>query len=355
MTISYINSKELGSNLSYDLTKPAERYKYFHNKLGKEIDDIKKFLEGNTFVGFLLAKKGAGKGTYSKMFEEVFGSDRFAHISVGDVVRDVHSILSNKEHAIELKDYLIKNYRGFISLDDAIESFLNYSQDKLITSEFILTIVKREVEKTGRRGLFIDGIPRDLDQISHALFFRDLINFRNDPDFFVVLDVPESVIEERINYRRICPLCNTSKNIKLNPTKFVRYDKKDEEYCLLCDNRDCVGYEKEKLVLKKGDDRGLELIRERLDRDGALIEHAKKIVGIPVIFIPGAVPVDLARDFYDDYELNPEFIYTGEGKNLNIERKSWVVEDDNGVKHHVLMAATVVLSLIKNIHNILFW
>ena len=60
----------------------------------------------------------------------------------------------------------------------------------LLPSELILAIAKKEISKRGTKALFVDGLPRDLDQVSYSLFFRDLIDYRQDPDVFVLIDVP---------------------------------------------------------------------------------------------------------------------------------------------------------------------
>jgi len=71
MGFPIFNSKELSNGKVYSLSNPGGRYEYFHAKLGSKIDEVKSFLENNTFVGFMLAKKMAGKGTYAKMLEEI--------------------------------------------------------------------------------------------------------------------------------------------------------------------------------------------------------------------------------------------------------------------------------------------
>ena len=68
---------------TFDLKDPRERGQYFEAKAGVEIREIKRFLERNTFLAYLVGKKNSGKGTYAKMFSEVFGGERFTHISVG--------------------------------------------------------------------------------------------------------------------------------------------------------------------------------------------------------------------------------------------------------------------------------
>ncbi|MFZ5424186.1 MAG: nucleoside monophosphate kinase [Patescibacteria group bacterium] len=353
MEFPIFDTKSLSDGNEYNLSDPADRHLYFHSKLGTKIEDIKTYLENNTFVGFMLAKKSAGKGTYSKMFEEIVGADHFAHISVGDIVRDVHAAIENPAEMNDLRNYMKKNYRGFISIDEAIAALLNRNQSTLIPTELILTLIKREIEKLGRKALFIDGMPRKLDQISYSLYFRDLINFRYDPDFFILIDVPESLIELRMKSRVICPLCNTSRNIRTLPTKFAFYSNEDNVFYLACDNSNCEGYGKARLVGKEGDSAGIESIRDRLTSDGDLISMAGTLQNIPKILLRNAVPVNDALGYAEPYELTPEFYYEQAGEKVCIKERPLMFKDDEGADSNSLLAAPMVVSLVTQLHKIL--
>lgn len=356
MNFPLFNTKALSDGKTYNLNDPTERRGYFKAKLGSKIEEVRAFLEENTFVGFLVAKKSAGKGTYTKMFEEIIGSDKFAHIAVGDTVRAVHEVLAEDGDGSEKREiisYLEKNYRGFISLEEAIAALIARRQDKLIPTEFIMTLIKREIEKVGRKALFIDGLPRSLDQISYSLYFRDLINFRYDPDFFILIDVPEAVIDERMRYRVVCPVCHTSRNIKLLPTKFVKYDKGTQEFYLVCDNDSCSEFGKARMVRKEGDDSGIESIRERLKTDHKLLELAKGLQGIPHALIRNSIPVDKVGDYAEEYELTPAYEYKFVGDEIKILEAPWTVKDDYGVEVHSLLAPAAMISLFTQIHDIL--
>jgi len=37
----------------------------------------------------MIGKKNSGKGTYSQIFTEIFGADKVALVSIGDIVRNV--------------------------------------------------------------------------------------------------------------------------------------------------------------------------------------------------------------------------------------------------------------------------
>jgi len=123
---------------------------------------------------------------------------------------------------------LEKNYRGYLSLEEIISALENRSTKSLLPSELILALAKMEIAKRGRKAFFIDGFPRTMDQVSYSLFFRELIGYREDPDLFILINIPEAVIDERIKWRSVCPKCQTSRSIKLLPTLKQGYDQKNQ-------------------------------------------------------------------------------------------------------------------------------
>src|SRR3989344_3293038 len=262
----------------FDLTDPVSRQEYFEYKAGEEIKKLREYFKNNTFVAYFLGKKSSGKGTYSKMFAEVIDKDKIAHFSIGDMIRELDGDLKDAEKRRELVEFLKKNYRGFLPLEDIIKSLEVRSTKVLLPSALILALAKKEIEKLGRKTIFIDGFPRDLDQMSYSLYFKDLINYRNDPDIFVLIDLPTTVIDERVKFRVICPLCQTSRNLKLLPTKNVEYNKKTGKFYLICDNSACKG---SRMVTKEGDELGTAPIKDRLDKDELLIKQAFLLHGIP--------------------------------------------------------------------------
>ncbi len=336
----------------FNFADPKEREQYFLFKAKKEVEEIREFLKDSAFIIYLLGKKGAGKGTYSKMLAEVIDPDKIDHFSIGDMIRDIDGELKNEEKREELINFLRNNYRGFNSLDEMIEILEGRSTTKLLPTDFILTLVKREIAKRGRKVIFIDGFPRNMDQISYSLFFRDLIGYRDDVDFFTLIDVPENVIDERVKWRRVCPECKTSRSVKLLPTSDIEYDKENDEFHLLCDNPSCSAVRMEK---KEGDEAGIAPLRERLDMDEQLIKQAFNLYGIPKILLRNSVPVDVASEYVSDYELTPAYDYewNEEKGEVEIKETPWIIEDDNGVKSYSLMAPPVVVSFIKQLADIL--
>lgn len=341
-----------GVNRKFNLMDPREQKEYFNLKAGEEIEKLRKYLKGNTFVAYLLGKKNSGKGTYSRMFEEMVSPDDIDHLSIGDTVRGIDRELVDPAKKKELVRFLEKNYRGKLSLDEVIRDLENRDTKTLRPTELILALVKREMEKRKKRALFIDGFPRDLDQINFSLFFRDLIGHRDDPNMFVLIDLPESVIDERIKWRMICPNCQTSRNLKLLPTSKIGFDEKKKEFYLMCDNPSCNGA---RMVPKEGDELGIEPIKKRLKMDETLINQAFALHGIPKVFLRNSLPVEKSAAFVDDYEITPEYVFEWDEKQkkVRIKEKPWIIPDDQGVPSYSLLAQPVTVSLIKQIVAIL--
>ena len=264
MQFPVFNTKVKGLKKAFDLNNPRERRDYFDLKAGQEIKNLRNYFKrGNTFIAYLVGKKNSGKGTYAKMFAEIVGPQYVEHFSIGDMIRGVDEELKDKKKKKELLAFLEKNYRGRSSIKELLSLLEKRSTSApLLPTELILALIKREIAKKKKKTLFIDGFPRDLDQMNFTLFFRDLIDYRQDPDLFSLIDVPETVIDERIKYRRVCPRCQSVRNLKLHPVakQNIRYDNKNKKFYFVCDNLACRGQE---MVSKEGDERGTKPIKAR--------------------------------------------------------------------------------------------
>jgi len=344
-----IGTKVKGLNKSYDLNDPKQRKEYFKAKVGDEIDEISKYLKNNSFIAYLLGKKNSGKGTYSVLFSEIFGAEKVAHVSVGDVVRDVYTNWNSFKKSSDYQE-LKKLYRGYISFDEAVDALLGRSTATLLPTEFILALLKLHLSKINKKAIFIDGLPREDDQVSYSLYFRDLINFSDAPDMFILIDIPEKVIDERIKYRVVCPLCHNSRNLKLLPTSKVEYDKTKKEIYMICDNPNCEGA---RMEAKEGDDLGIATIKPRLVKDEAILKSVFALHGVGKILLRNHVPVAEAKNYFDDYEITPEYVFKWDGKRVVKEEKPWSVKDDNGIESYSLLAAPVVVSLVKQLTEVL--
>ena len=362
MRFPIFKTKIEGLDRKFNLIDPREQKEYFQLKAGKEIEKLRGYLKENSFIAYLLGKKNSGKGTYSKMFKEMVDPGQIDHFSIGDMVREVDKEL-RKEKRLQpahhppasrapIISFLEKQYRGFLPLKKAISALEKRNTETLLPTELILALIKREIAKRKKKALFIDGFPRDLDQINFSLFFRDLIGYREDPDIFILIDVPEAVIDERIKWRRICPLCQTSRNLKLLPTSKVGYDETKNEFYLLCDNPQCKGV---RLMPKEGDEKGIKPIKERLKKDEKLMEQAGSLYGIPKVLLRNSVPMKDAEKFVDDYEITPEYSYEldKKTKKVKIIEKPWQVIDNEGIPSYSLLPPPIVVSLIKQMVGVL--
>jgi len=336
----------------FNLSDPKDRGKYFELKAEPEIKKLREYLKKNTFIAYLMGKKNSGKGTYAKMFAEIVNPARIDHFSIGDMIRGIDFELKDEAKKKKLFEFLKKNYRGFVPFEDIIKSLERRSTKTLLPTELILALVKREILKRKKKAIFIDGFPRDMDQISYSLFFRDLIGYREDPDIFVLIDVPDKVIDERIKWRRICPVCKTSRNLKLLPTLNVKYDEKKDKFNLICDNSKCKGA---LMVSKEGDEFGTAPIKNRLILDQKLMEKSLSLYGMPKVLLRNSVPVKEAKKYVDDYEITPEYYFEwdSKAKRVKIIEKPWTIQDNEGVQSYSLLAAPVVVSLIKQMTEVL--
>lgn len=346
-----IGTKVPGLTKRFDLTDPKERKIYFEAKVGHEIQKISNYLRSGTFMAYFVGKKNSGKGTYSTLFREIFGNEKVAHVGVGDLVREVHADWDNYSKSDEYTS-LKKAYRGFISFEEAVERLHGRSTSSLLPTEFILALLKARLPKYSGKAVFLDGLPREMDQVSYSLFFRDLANLRDDPDMFILIDIPMAVIDERLKYRVVCPVCKTSRNLKLLVTKDIDYDQDSGKFLMHCDNPECG---KAVMKPKEGDDLGIEPIMGRLKKDEEIIRSIFGLHGMPKILLRNHVAVKDSKKYFDEYELTPEYVLKWDKQNKKVEviEKPWTIKDDNGVESYSLLSQPVVVGLIKQIADVL--
>ncbi len=336
----------------FNLNDPEERQKYFLAKAGPEVEKIRTFLQKNTFVAYLLGKKNSGKGTYSKLFMEAIGPEHIGHVAVGDIVRDIHKDLDTAEGKKALLGFLEKNYRGFHSIDQTIDLILGRDQSSLISSELIIALIKFEISKRPKQSIFIDGFPRAHDQVNYSLYLKELLGYRDDPDFFVFLNVPDAIIDERIKYRVVCPICKVPRNMKLLATKDVGYDETTQSFFLMCDNPPC---NKARMVPKEGDELGIEPIRARLEVDNQIFQKLLTLHGVPKVYLRNSVPAEKALEYVDAYELTPAYSYAYDVATSTVKtvEKPWIIKDDDGVDSYSLLPAAVMVGMIKQVAGVL--
>lgn len=341
---SGITPKEESSK-EYDLLNPAERKLYFNAKVGDEIEILREYLKNNTFIAYMLGPKMAGKSSYTNLMKEIFGAETFGQVIVGDLVREADEEYRAKGKDSEIYKYTTENYRGVLSLEEIFEDLLGRSTSNLRPTDFILMLVKRKIVQMGKKSLFIDGFPRNVDQISYSLYFRDLVDFRDDPDLFVLINLPLTVIEDRIKERRYCPKCKASWNLLLSPTTKIEYDDSAKEIIMKCDNPQC---EPVKMIRKEGDEKGIEIIADRIMADMEMMQMARKMHGIRRVELFNSFEKSEVHKYFDDYELTKMHEYNVRDSKVETTISPYEFED-GGKSYYSLTQAPVVVQLIRGL------
>lgn len=345
-------TKVEGVTQNFNLDNPAERQKYFDAKAGAEIKKLREWAAQNRFIAFLIGKKGSGKGTYAKLFMEVFGDQRAAHLSVGDVIRATHQSVETPEGEKDLLNYLNDSYRGFTEKSRLADIIRGRDLKTLIPTEVVLTLIKREVSRYTDKSLFVDGFPRNLDQIPYSLYFRDIVGRPQDRDLFIFIDTPKVVANERVENRVVCPQCQTPRNLKLFRTADVGYDQDSQQFYLKCDNSPCKGT---RMVTKEGKDLNPDSLRERAVNDEKVMETLLQLKGVPKVFLRSSLPIEAAAAAVDPFEITPAYRYKWDKDHQKVQvlTEPWVIRDDQGVPSYSLLAPPVVVALIKQMAQVL--
>ena len=168
-------------------------------------------------IVILLGAPGSGKGTVAgKLASE---NDGLKHVSSGDLLRG--AVAKGTAAGVEAKGYMEKG---------------NLVPDALI-AQMIKDVV---AETTGDVTMLLDGFPRNLAQA------KILEEMGAPVKSAVLIDVPESIIQDRIAGRRTCPKCKAGYHVRNLPPKV-------EGICDVCG---------EKLVIRKDDNP--ETVKDRL-------------------------------------------------------------------------------------------
>ena len=168
-------------------------------------------------IVILLGAPGSGKGTVAgKLASE---NDGLKHVSSGDLLRG--AVAKGTAAGVEAKGYMEKG---------------NLVPDALI-AQMIKDVV---AETTGDVTMLLDGFPRNLAQA------KILEEMGAPVKSAVLIDVPDSIIQDRIAGRRTCPKCKAGYHVRNLPPKV-------EGICDVCG---------EKLVIRKDDNP--ETVKDRL-------------------------------------------------------------------------------------------
>nr|XP_010927827.1 LOW QUALITY PROTEIN: adenylate kinase, chloroplastic [Elaeis guineensis] len=130
----------------------------------------------------------SGKGTQCELIKKKYG---LVHIAAGDLLRA--EIGAGTENGKRAKEYMEKGM--------------------LVPSEIVVMMVKERLLQPDaqEKGWLLDGYPRSLSQ---ATALEDL---RIQPDLFILLDVSEEILIERVVGRRLDPVTGKIYHLKYSP------------------------------------------------------------------------------------------------------------------------------------------
>ncbi|XP_072992122.1 adenylate kinase, chloroplastic-like isoform X2 [Typha latifolia] len=130
----------------------------------------------------------SGKGTQCELIKEKYG---LVHISAGDLLRE--EIAAGTENGRQAKEFMEKGM--------------------LVPNEIVVTMVKERLLQPDaeKHGWLLDGYPRSLSQA------MALENLSIQPDIFIVLDVSDEILVERVVGRRLDPVTGRIYHLKYSP------------------------------------------------------------------------------------------------------------------------------------------
>src|SRR5262249_5425768 len=130
----------------------------------------------------IMGVQGCGKGTQAKRLALALD---LTHISVGDIFR--WNIQSHTKLAARIKRIM--------------------SEGQLVPDEIVEEVVRRRLdEHDWNYGFILDGLPRNRRQ---AEFFLESY----DIDAVILIGLPDSIVMERIQARRLCQRCGLDYNL----------------------------------------------------------------------------------------------------------------------------------------------
>ncbi|KAF0898228.1 hypothetical protein E2562_005824 [Oryza meyeriana var. granulata] len=132
----------------------------------------------------------SGKGTQCELIKTKYG---LVHISAGDLLRA--EIAAGTENGKRAKEFMEKG--------------------QLVPDEIVVTMVKERLLQPDaqEKGWLLDGYPRSYSQ-AMAL---ETLGIR--PDIFILLDVPDEILVERVVGRRLDPVTGKIYHLKYSPTE----------------------------------------------------------------------------------------------------------------------------------------
>lgn len=175
----HANLRHISKSKSSSFSSTRNIQRYVHMNVNSNMKSPKIIIAG---------APAAGKGTQCEVIRKDFG---VIHLSTGDILRA--AVKEQSELGLKAKSFM-----------DA---------GKLVPDELIIGVVCDRLKQSDcvSQGWLLDGFPRTKSQ-ADALNQAGMI-----PDCFVLLDVPQEVLVERVTGRRTDPVTGKIYHLKFNP------------------------------------------------------------------------------------------------------------------------------------------
>lgn len=320
---------------------------FFNKRTPQNLAKLKKHLAEKNFVLFFLAKKQAGKGTYAKILSDVT-DEKIVHISVGDLVREAEKQAQDPQKKDQLIEDLKKYYKGPSSVEKVIDEFIHQAEStNLLPTEAIMALIEKKVVEYQGKSVIIDGFPRSKEQVALATQMQKDFESRGTPSAFVEINCPEEVLLRRYIDRRICPVCQTPKNIKLLLTKEIDYDQISGEFHLVCERPEC---QRAHYIQKQGDQDGIEKVKANQKKVQEMIDKIKKENPHLHVVVHNSIPLDKAHKHEkSDFTEEANLIWDPEKKEVIRNFKPMIVKDDQGRDAYSRWPEPVVVDLVDRL------
>ncbi|KAK3006350.1 hypothetical protein RJ639_017860 [Escallonia herrerae] len=152
----------------------------------------------------------SGKGTQCELITKKYG---LVHIAAGDLLRA--EIAAGTENGRRAKEYM--------------------EIGQLVPNEIVVMMVKDRLSQpdSEEKGWLLDGYPRSSSQATA------LKEFGFEPDLFILLEVPEEILVERVVGRRLDPVTGKIYHLQYSPPETEeiaarltqRFDDTEEKAC----------------------------------------------------------------------------------------------------------------------------
>ncbi|XP_075501386.1 adenylate kinase, chloroplastic isoform X1 [Primulina tabacum] len=174
--------------ISVQLNQRFSRTRFRKSKAAPCILVVASGEKGEPLRVMISGAPASGKGTQCELITEKYD---LVHVAAGDLLRA--EIAASSKNGKLAKEYMEKG--------------------QLVPNEIVVMMVKNRLSQqdSQEKGWLLDGYPRSASQANA------LKGFGFDPDIFILLEVPEDILVERVVGRRLDPVTGKIYHLKYSP------------------------------------------------------------------------------------------------------------------------------------------